>query len=361
MLYLEKAKVYGVDNVGQSSPTLLRTDDALGLTYTVGESEIKSDFDRCYPWSDMHEVTDDYGNVFIRIPKFYAKRTKNANGTYKIQISGVRYSGFTTLFVDGRGNEIDYIDVGKYEGSGSLERVYSKSGQNVLVNITQDNFRLGCKVYGAGYQMYDFLIDLIIKDLFTIEFATTNSQSIMYGYCNDNSAAIATGRCDSVKTPSGSEISNTDGKHAMTYRGIENLWGNTWTFVDGVSFDVEKMYVCKDPEYYSTGKCDSPYIYVADRPTAGGWTKTITPMDKDPLLMYTTEVGGSNGTYYCDQTHYAEAGVRLVVGGGWSDGADAGLWYWSGGGAASSLVSTLGGRLCRKPLNGGTGGFSPAV
>lgn len=361
MLYLEKAKVYGVDNVGQSSPTLLRTDDALGLTYTVGESEIKSDFDRCYPWSDMHEVTDDYGNVFIRIPKFYAKRTKNANGTYKIQISGVRYSGFTTLFVDGRGNEIDYIDVGKYEGSGSSERVYSKSGQNVLVNITQDNFRLGCKVYGAGYQMYDFLIDLIIKDLFTIEFATTNSQSIMYGYCNSNSAAIATGRCDSVKTPSGSEISNTDGKHAMTYRGIENLWGNTWTFVDGVSFDVEKMYVCKDPEYYSTGKCDSPYIYVADRPTTSGWAKTITPMDKDPLLMYTTEVGGSNGTYYCDQTYYAETGVRLNVGGSWNDGTGAGLWSWSGGDAASYLYSYLGGRLCRKPLNGGTGEFSPAA
>lgn len=361
MLYLEKAKVYGVDNVGQSSPTLLRTDDALGLTYTVGESEIKSDFDRCYPWSDMHEVTDDYGNVFIRIPKFYAKRTKNANGTYKVQISGVRYSGFTTLFVDGRGNEIDYIDVGKYEGSGSKDRVYSKSGQNVLVNITQDNFRLGCKAYGAGYQMYDFLIDLIIKDLFMIEFATTNSQSIMYGYCNGNTAAIATGRCDGVKTPSGSEISNTDGKHAMVYRGIENLWGNTWTFVDGVSFDVEKMYVCKDPEYYSTGKTDTPYIYVADRPTTSGWTKTITPMDKDPLLMYTTEVGGGNGTYYCDQTHYAETGVRLDVGGDWYNGTVAGLWLWSGNDAASYLYSNLGGRLCRKPLNGGTGEFSPAA
>ena len=84
-------------------------------------------------------------------------------------------------------------------------------------------------------------------------------------------------------------------------------------------------------------------------------------MDKDPLLMYTTEVGGGNGTYYCDQTHYAETGVRLDVGGDWYNGTVAGLWLWSGNDAASYLYSNLGGRLCRKPLNGGTGEFSPAA
>ncbi|MCM1440996.1 MAG: hypothetical protein NC131_17610, partial [Roseburia sp.] len=137
MLNFEKAKIYGVDKVGSSNPSALtRTDDAIGLNVTVGASEITSDFDRCYPYSDMQEVTDEYGNVFIKIPKFYAKITKNADGTFKHQISGVRYEGFTTLFVDGEGNELDYILVGKYEGSGSLSRVYSKSGATVLVNIT---------------------------------------------------------------------------------------------------------------------------------------------------------------------------------------------------------------------------------
>ena len=50
---------------------LVRTDAAVGLSYTVGESEIVSDFDRCYPWSDMQEVTDEHGNVFIKIPNAY--------------------------------------------------------------------------------------------------------------------------------------------------------------------------------------------------------------------------------------------------------------------------------------------------
>ena len=212
MLQFEKAKIYGVDKVGSSSPSaLVRTDAAVGLSYTVGESEIVSDFDRCYPWSDMQEVTDEHGNVFIKIPKFYAKITKNADGTFKHQISGVRYEGFSTLFIDGMGNELDYVLVGKYEGSGTASRVYSKSGQTVLVNITHDNFRTGCKANGAGYQQYDFLLDAIIKELWLVEMKTTNSQSVMYGYANGNSAAIATGRTDAVKTASGSEESNTDG------------------------------------------------------------------------------------------------------------------------------------------------------
>ena len=32
---LDKLKIYGVTGVGQSNPTLTRTDDAVGLTYTV--------------------------------------------------------------------------------------------------------------------------------------------------------------------------------------------------------------------------------------------------------------------------------------------------------------------------------------
>src|SRR5690606_31912253 len=99
--------------------TLARTDSGVGLGYTVGESEIQSDFNRCYPWSNMEEVTDEHGNVFIKIPKFYSKVTLNPDGTYKHQLSGIRYDGFTTLFIDGKGNEIDYVLVGKYEASGS--------------------------------------------------------------------------------------------------------------------------------------------------------------------------------------------------------------------------------------------------
>ena len=131
-------KIYGVDLVGSQDPNaLVRTDDAVGLNVTVGASEITSDFDNCYPWSDIEEVTDQFGNVFIKIPKFYSKITKNSDGTYKHQLSGTKHEGFDTLFKIGE-RELDYVMVGKYEGSGSKEMIYSKSGQKPLVQITMD-------------------------------------------------------------------------------------------------------------------------------------------------------------------------------------------------------------------------------
>ena len=357
-MLLEKTKIYGVDGVGQSSPSLTRTDAAVGLTYTIGASEIISDFSHCYPWSEMQEVVDELGNVFIRIPKFYTKVTKNGNGTYKYQISGCRYDGFSTLFIDGKGNELDYVLVGKYEASGSSAKASSKSGQTVLVNINIVDMRTACKANGEGYQQYDFLIDAIIKQLFMIEFATTNSQSIMAGWTSyENSAAIITGHTDSVKTASGSwnanhesgcDTCNSDGLHACKYRGIENLWGNVFKWCDGINFVDEKVYICLDPTKYVSENNAMPYIYMGDRDMEGGYMSKVTPFEKLPILGYCTEAYGDESSYFCDYCY--SYGSVLCVGGDWSSDADAGLWYWGGDNDASFAYSNFGGRLCYKPL-----------
>lgn len=365
-MLLEKTKIYGVDNVGQSSPTLTRTDAAVGLGYTIGTSEIQSDFDRCFPWCEMKEVTDEYGNVFIRVPKFYTKITKNSNGTYKHQISGCRYDGFGTLFVDGKGNELDYILIGKYEGSYDSEhsRMMSKSGQTVNVNITLPNYRKACVAVGEGYQQYDFLIDAIIKELFMIEFATTNSQAIMRGFTSENTAALITGHTDNVKTASGSynnnhdlEVDpwvdascNTDGHHACKYRGIENPWGNAWTWCDGINFKKEKIYICESLNEYASDKYDAPYTYAGDRVMASGYAKTVTPFAKNPLLGYTTETRGSEATYYSDFHYMADGGTVLACGGSWIVDDYAGLWALLGSSTSSVASGSFGGRLCYKPL-----------
>lgn len=353
-------KIYGVDGVGAQDPSsLTRTDEAVGLNYTVGTSEITSDFDNCYPWSDIKEVTDSYGNVFIRIPKFYCKVTRNEDGTYKYQISGTKYKGFSTLFVDGKGNEIDYILIGKYEASGDSTRAYSKSGKPILVNRTRAQFRTACKENGAGYQQYDFLIDAIIKELWLVEMKTTNSQSVMAGYTAlDNTAALQTGTTDTVLTPSGSPVSNTDGKHACKYRGIENPFGNVWKWCDGINFDTEKIYICENPEYYADDKYDAPYIYMGDRIMSDGWIKEVTPFAKNPLLGYTIAIGGGSTMYYSDYCYVNNTGTALLCGGRWSYGLIAGLWLLDGSETETHIEVGISGRLCYKPISSTKGGIS---
>ena len=142
-----KRKIYGVDLVGSQDPNaLIRTDDAVGLNITVGTSEITSDFDNCYPWSNIEEVTDGAGNVFVKIPKFYSKITKNSDGTYKHQLSGTKYPGFVTLFEVGD-RTIAYVMVGKYEGTnaGGESRLRSTAqGHSLTDLITMDRCREYC-------------------------------------------------------------------------------------------------------------------------------------------------------------------------------------------------------------------------
>lgn len=348
-------KIYGVDLVGSARPNeLVRTDDAEKekLNITVGTSEITSDFDGCYPWSDIEEVTDDFGNVFIKIPKFYSKITKNANGTYKHQLSGTRYKDFDTLFKVGT-KEIDYVMVGKYEGSGSADRVYSKSGQTLLASITMDNFRNGCKANGEGYQQYDFLIDLIIKELWLVEMKTTNCQSIMYG--NVEGSRSNTGTTDIVATASGSPVSNTDGKHACKYRGIENLWGNISKWCDGISFSGSSVYVCTEPTSYRAGQTTGLYAYCGTRASvdngySNGYIKVVAPLAEGSLIQYATNLyGDSSNSYYCDRAWIT--GTILSCGGsgqGIKYGFD-GLWCWQDCDSASYSNHNVGGRLCYKP------------
>ena len=351
-------KIYGVNFVGSQNPNeLIRTNAAQGLKITVGTPEITSDFDNCYPWSDIEEVTDEFGNVFIKIPKFYSKITKNSDGTYLHQLSGTKYSGFDTLFKIGE-QEIDYVMVGKYEGSGSSSRVYSKSGQTPLVSITMGDFRNGCKANGAGYQQYDFLIDLIIKELWLVEMKTTNCQSIMCGYVNNNSAPTNTGTTDSVTTPSGSPVSNTDGKHACKYRGIENPWGNIDKWCDGILFQDSSIFICTQPYYYNIEKLVSSYEYYGEQPRFSGFVKTVAPLKEHSLIQYVTLVGATNNTYYSDFYQYAQDGLSiLAIGGNYNemayfadDGMYAGLWYYNNNNKRiNSQFNTHGGRLCYKP------------
>ena len=342
-------QIYGVDLVGAADPhALVRTDAAVGRNVTVGASTIDSGFDSCYPWSDIEEVTDKFGNVFVKIQKFYSKITKNVDGTYKHQLSGMKHEGFDTLFKIGE-NEIDYVMVGKYEGSGSSSRVYSKSGQAPLENVTMDEFRNGCKANGAGYQQYDFLIDLIIKELWLVEMKTTDCQSIMYGYAkNGNSTKIDTGATDEVTKPSGSPVSNTDGEHACKYRGIENPWGNIYKWCDGISFSGSSVYVCTEPTAYSAGKTTGLYEYYGTRASNDGFVKTVAPLAEGSLIQYVTAVGADESSYYCDKS--LRSGTVLYCGGYWYSGTNAGLWCWLGNNFASGSSNRIGGRLCYKPV-----------
>lgn len=157
------------------------------------------------------------------------------------------------------------------------------------------------------------------------------------------------GECDVLGMKSGC-IAN-DGKSAVIYRGLENIFGNVWQFVDGINIKDYVAYVCYNPENYAVDKFDGDYKAVGYvNANKEGWGKTLGHDANHPLVTLTTDVGGSSSNYLSDY-YYTNSGNRIVrVGGVWNYGAIAGLWYWTCNDDSSHTYYSIGSRLLKKTI-----------
>lgn len=140
------------------------------------------------------------------------------------------------------------------------------------------------------------------------------------------------GACDSVLTPSGSPISNTNAKMPCKYRGIENPWGNQlrWRW-DYLQSD-HQPYVLDDPDNY-TGSVNEHYTALSYTVSqTNGYAVEMGFDENFPHCRVTTSVsGGSSTTYFADY-YYQTSGVRaLRVGGN--------VYYGRGAGARDCYVN----------------------
>ena len=400
----------------------------------VGAFMATNDYDYAPIYSEITEVEDSYGNVFIRIPKFYIKKTPTATGMIR-QISKLPITGgyLPWCFWDFTNSvELPYIDIGKYNASLSdnTTKLESKSGKYPLVNKNIVQFRDYATANGAGYQQLDIHVVDLIQTLFYIEFGTVNSDAIARGWTSGNYSASDTataaesganriivanataakfavnepisigtslgdnqictdrkiteigvydvdnkavafdgtavniaignilynsgwqsGFSATVTAKSGSNNNLTNGKNPFVYRGIENLFGNVWQFVDGINTKDKQSWVCKNAAQYASNVFASPYeqLGYANANTDNYVIKTGFDANC-PFAEIPSEVGVTGSSAYKDY-YYQSAGERIALFGGfWALGATAGLSYWYLYNSSAYASLYLGGRLVKKPL-----------
>jgi hypothetical protein len=432
-----QTKIYGVAWDKSTSPTLTRTDDAVGMVANagVGMTSVVNDFDTAEIFGEISEVTDALGNVFVRIPKFYIKKTDGV-GIKTWQVSKRKWSeewylpwcfwNFST------GQELPYIDVGKYNASLSPDnKLESKPNTYPLANKNIVQFRDYARANGDSYQQLDIHVVDVLQALFYVEFATLNSQAVMNGFVSgqyttthlatvaengvnrivvanahaalyavgqaisvsnsqdgnqvfygrtitaidiydDNNKAIwfdgapvniplgamfyntgwKSGFSSGVAAKSGSLTSNSDGKNPMVYRGIENLWGSVWQFVDGLNINEFRAWVCPDQAQYASNLFAAPYEQVGYlNHNANGYVVESGWDQSHPYAALPTSVAGGETTTYYSDYYYQNTGQRIaLVGGYWRSGSYAGLACWALNYAAADAFMHLSGRLLKKPL-----------
>lgn len=184
-------EVYGL-HWDKTTNTFSRTNSARDVIVNLGvDDEVKfNEMDYSSLFSDWEEVTDSYGNVFIRAPKKYFKKANNADWELSVASAKPIKGGYLPWcfwdFVKNR--ELPYVDIGKHIGSLSSDgtRLESKPDKYPLINKNIVQMRTLAQANGAGYQQLDIHAVDFLQTLFTIEQATLNSQSKVMGYVHGN-------------------------------------------------------------------------------------------------------------------------------------------------------------------------------
>lgn len=359
-LTLSYANVFGVMwDTSNSSTALTRltpSTDPYGLVTrsvttepkpAVGTGSGSSPFDSYAPWNGMKECNlNSSGTVtawkgdsrfsrsnnftMVFIPEFYIAAKRNGTKQY-FYVSDKPKSGFTK-----------HPGSNKYIGKYHMTRGgYSISVGEPVVSITRDTARNKAKSIGQKFHLYDFATYCAIIFLYIVEFADWNCQSKIGQGCTNNSSSINSGGTDSMTYHTG-RASGTDGKTAVQYRWIENLWGNVNQWVDGFNANGAEAYYCTDPSKYADDTTTG-YTKIGTLP-ASGYIKDLTVTDNGLLIPKTT--GGSETTYIPDYASSSSGWHVLCVGGGWGDGSSAGLLFFYANFASSDSGS---GRLLCEP------------
>lgn len=344
-----EAQIWGVSGLGNSDPTLTRTFDNVGKTYNINSSAgtITTDFDTEF---NFETVVQD-GNTMIKIPTFYKRFdtiTNNQITAFSMSKTKVNddfkpYPCFVKQ--DGSGAVMDYILVSKGEATGTASKATCVSGSAPLVNVTRAQMRTAARANGAGWQQFDWMVLQLLRDLFCVVFATTNSQLIFTGRTNERAAATVGGTWN-MSTPCGWNKTTMQNR----FFGIEDVFGNVNDWCDGITFSGSAIYSTVDYNKFTDGTTNM--INSGSRATSNGYISALTYNAAQPFLNYPSAASAAADTdhYYCDFENYNPSGVVLLVGGSWSNGKQAGLWASYGYYNASGSNEFFGGRLVYRPL-----------
>lgn len=349
---------------------------------------------------DTYAEDGSMGQVMVYQPAFYYKvvplemDVQNDGIGYHLRkanyyVSTKAKTGFKRhpLFYDKNGEEIEFALLSAFEGSifdvsadaflfadeqvmdNANDKFCSIAGTKPASGKTQDLTRPKIEQM-AQNRGSDWHGDLIKAEsanqlLMIIEMGMMNLQTaIGQGVVsisdtpNTENNSIATGQTSSLGNSTG-QADGTAGQVSVTYRGVENPWGNIWKHVYGVniwgngSMKGGVPYICTDfnfAESKNSGNYESAGFTVTN---AGGYISAMGYGDEeyDWLFMASECLGNSSvpvGDYHWVTQNLN--GYRIaLLGGLWNSGSYAGGFDWSLDGSVGHRTRRIGGRLVYVP------------
>jgi hypothetical protein len=202
------------------------------------------------------------------------------------------------------------------------------TGNFPMVGLTRNEFRTLAE--NAGFQLCDFWQWQAVMMLFITEYGSWNSQAVL-GRGNvdrsypssssnqSNSPHEAPGLSNVIGNGSGG-IDDSDGDPWVSYRGIENPWGNCWNWLDGWNIQDRQSYVSNDETVYADDT-SAGYSAIGDTmPTANDVAIKNWQFVENVFLVREVGGGASTSAYVTDH-FWTNTGWRVAHVGGSAESA----------------------------------------
>ena len=342
------------------------------------------------------------GQVMVYQPKVYYRVTplkleKQTNGIgYHLRkanyyISPVPKPGFSLhpAFYNESGRAVEYILFSAYEGSiydtsasaylledeqiadftsGTGDKLCSIAGakpaSGKTQQLTRPNIEQLAKNRGAGWHSDIIKVESLNQLLMMIELGTLNTQTaIGQGVVsvsdtpNTENNSLATGGTSELGNATG-QATGTAGQTPVSYRGIENPWGNIWKLVYGVNIHGDGTqksgvpYICTDFNFAESKNSENYTSAGFTLSNANGYISAMGYSREFDWLFMPSEASGNSALpvgdyYYCTPNLNGYRIARL--GGTWSNGGIAGGFYWRLNAGVGTRARDVGGRLVYIP------------
>ena len=294
-------------------------------------------------------------NASIVTFRTYARANGAGYGQFDIHVADALQTLFLVEFATLNSQAVmPGFTNGKYEATRLAVLTETAVNRVVLANANADVFKVGQPIsigtsQGGNQVFYGRTITAInVVDASNKELVFDGAPvNITTGNVVYNTG-WRSGWSSAVLAKSGTIIAN-DGFYPMMYRGIESLYGDVWKWVDGVNINERQAWVCENQDQYVSNLFTAPYKMLSYvNALTDGYPKRMGMDFANPFANFPVEHGGATTTFYSDH-YYQATGARVAqLGGGWNNGASAGLFYWFLNSSSSFTNISFGGRLLRK-------------
>ena len=234
----------------------------------------------------------------------------------------------------------------------TADTLASVSGYSPVVQGTRANFRSAASLRGSGWRVQDIDLVSAIQLLYLVEYANFNSQSKIGNGLTDWLDATWSGWNDynpieksgdsNTKGNGTYNVSAGDGVTGsyMSYRGIENIYGHLWKWVDGININDHLAYISNTEPFVDD--TNTGYDLIGTLGVISGYQKYLI---NSMYAFLPDSVGAAASTYITDY-YYQNTGWRVTRLGGYASYSGlAGLFSWGLYSASGDMDRAISARI----------------